>query len=170
MLVGKIMNTAGIAAAALSLYACTPKHTDNNTLQNDTIKTEISNKEIESASTPLTNYYKGMKVVYNSKEDSVRVNNYLDKVVREALPTDIKCNNCFDMFIYLERERADLLAEGDSAAADAKLPQLTRFEQKIDSLWSELKEKTVLSDSINKYAKESDFKPNEEYLYSWFIK
>ena len=168
MLVGKIMNTAGIAAAALSLYACTPKHTNGNSSKNDTIRTEVSYNDTAPEITTLTNNYKGMKVVYNSKEDSIRVNNYLDKVVREALPTDKIFNNCCDMFIYLERERADLLAKGDSAAADAKLPQLTRFEQKIDSLWSELKEKTILSDSINKYAKESDFEPNKEYLYEWF--
>ena len=168
MLIRNIMRTAGISAAAMSLCACSTKFSNKNTSQNDTIRTEVVNKDCDTTVLPLTSDYLGMRVVYNSKEDSTRVNDYINKIVKEALPIERRFDRCCDAFLKAEHEKLELLAAGDSAGAAYKEQQMKQLEPRIDSLWTELSQKTIHSDSVNKYAKESDLEPNKEYLYGWF--
>lgn len=169
MLIRNITRSVGIAAAVMCLYACTPKSQNNNSQQNDSIKVENC-KQPDTINPPLTHNFLGLKVKYKSEEDSTKASRYLRKMIKMALPTGTRYEKTCDAFIKLEKEKRDLLEQGDSAAADIKEQQIKNLEPRIDSLWTEMTKQTIPSDSINQYAEESDLEPNTAYFYDWFIK
>lgn len=169
MLIRSIVRSVGITAAALGLYACTPKYPNKNTEQYHFEDMADSCPVPKIKPAPLTHDFLGLRVEYKSKEDSIKATDYIKKIVAEALPVEKQYDEGFDEIVRLNAEITNMFCnDSNEKNIKKKYEQYVKQENYMDSLWDILKNKLVPSDSINQYAKHSDLQPHTDYLYDWF--